>query len=127
MYTFPDGKQSAMIALMGDFEMVNYGTGEVTRATSVYLPPAYALLVHGMFPQDKEAAKLPGALRTVEIDVEIGIEATGKTIPYEWVAIAYREGKAMDVLRRLRNSRPVPKKLLLTGPGATPLLTQSTA
>jgi hypothetical protein len=115
----PNGTPSKMVVALGNFEMVNYHTGEVTRGTSAYFPAAYAYMLHQMLPHDREAASKPGAIRTVGVDVELGVVATGKNIPYEWTATAHREGKDMDILKKLRNARPIPnKQLLLTAPQA---------
>jgi hypothetical protein len=110
--TQKDGRVSESVALKGAFQAEDYKTGEISEATTVYLPMAYAEKVAFMFKADPE-------LKAVEVDVDIGLEATGKTIPYEWVVIAYREGEAMAVLKRLRASRSRPTQLLLTvGPKA---------
>lgn len=105
--TQKDGRVSESVALKGAFQAEDYKTGEISEATTVYLPMAYAEKVAFMFKADPD-------LKAVEVDVDIGLEATGKTIPYEWVVIAYREGEAMAVLKRLRASRGRPTQLLLT-------------
>jgi hypothetical protein len=51
----------------------------------------------------------------VEIDCDIGVEATGKVIPYEWVVVAFREGEEMAVLKKMRASRQRPAYVLKTG------------
>lgn len=66
------------------------------------------VMVDGKPQFEASVAKMVSTLTAVELDCDIGLEATGKTIPYEWVVIAYREGEAMDVLKRLRNSRKRP-------------------
>lgn len=116
--TLPDGTPSESIVLKGTFQADGYVTGETGESSNVYLPMAYAEQVATIFAQ--------GEVNTVEIDCDIGIEATGKTIPYEWVVIAFREGEQMDVLKRLRNSRGRPTNLL-TGPGAAAITDQSQA
>lgn len=99
--TLNDGKVVASIALMGAFQSESYVTDELSEAASVYLPLAYAEQVATAFENDKE-------MTSAEVDVDIGIEATGKTIPYEWVIIAFTEGAAVNVLRRLKGSRGRP-------------------
>lgn len=99
--TLPNGEKSKQIVLRGSFEAESYVSGEVTDGTGIYLPMAYAEKVKALY------AMMPD-LKTVEIDCDIGLEATGKTIPYEWVVIAYREGEASDVMKRLKSSRARP-------------------
>lgn len=119
--TLPDGSLSESIFVKGMFQSEGYVTGELAEASGVYFPMAYA---------EKVAAAFEGlGVKSVEVDCDIGLEATGKTIPYEWVVIAYREGQEMDALKRIRGNRPRPTALLVSGdgkpkelPAATPAL-----
>lgn len=104
--TLPNGTKSESIVCEGTFESESYVTGEISNGASVYLPMAYAIQIEAAFSQSGVTA--------VEIDCDIGLEATGKTIPYEWVVIAYREGEKMNVLKNLRAARHRPAMLLLT-------------
>ena len=104
------GVPTASIALNGSFETDNYLDGEISRCVSVFLPMAYSEALKAAFVADPE-------LKLAEIDLDIGLEATGKSIPYEWVVIAHIEGKEMNALKRLRNSRPRPA-FALTAPQA---------
>lgn len=97
----PDGTPSSSIVLQGMFQAESYMTGELSEATTVYLPAAYAEKVKTAFDADPN-------IKVVELDCDIGLEATGKTIPYEWVVVAFREGEEMAVLKRLRGSRGRP-------------------
>jgi hypothetical protein len=99
--TLDDGKVITSVAMNGAFQAESYITGELSAMSTTYLPDAYALKVAALFETDK-------TIKVVEIDCDVGLEATGKTIPYEWVIIAYREGEEMAVLKRLRNSRGRP-------------------
>lgn len=99
--TLPNGDKSVSIILNGTFQAENYMTGEVSDASKLFLPTAYSQRVKTMFQSDPD-------LKLVEVDADIGVEATGKTIPYEWVVVAYREGEDMGVMRRLKNSRGRP-------------------
>lgn len=104
----PDGSMSESIFVRGMFQSEGFLTGELGDASGVYFPMAYA---------EKIAAVIDMGVKTVEVDCDIGLEATGKTIPYEWVVIAFREGKEMDVLRRIRGTRARPSHLLVSGDG----------
>lgn len=114
----PDGKQTTSTVLNGMFQAESYLTGELSEAVQVYLPAAYADKVKAIMESDP-------SIKVVELDCDIGLEATGKPIPYEWVVTAFREGEEMAVLKRLRSSRERPdnaprlvqdpKKLLAAG------------
>jgi len=99
--TLPDGLPSESIVCSGILQSENYLDGELAEASTVYLPMAYAEKIESTF-------KMFPTLRSIEIDCDIGLEATGKTIPYEWVVTAFREGEQMDVLKRLKQSRGRP-------------------
>ncbi len=114
--TLPDGSPSESIVCGGILQSENYLDGEIAEASTVYLPMAYAEKIESTF-------KMFPNLRTIEIDCDIGIEATGKTIPYEWVVTAFREGQEMDVLKRLKSSRARPAGApALAAPDATKAL-----
>lgn len=81
------------------------GHAVLDKAGKVTMAP---VIVDGKPQFEAPVAKMVSTLTAVELDCDIGLEATGKMIPYEWVVIAYREGEAMDVLKRLRNSRKRP-------------------
>lgn len=105
----PDGSTSASIFIKGMFNGESYLTGELSDASGVYFPMAYA---------ERIKAAMDGmGVKTVEVDCDIGLEATGKTIPYEWVVTAFREGQEMDVLRRIRGTRARPANLLVAADG----------
>ena len=108
--TLPNGAQSETIAIKGIFQAEDYRTGEISEASMLYLPMSYAEKLEGVFKA------LPDA-KMIEVDCDIGIEATGKPIPYEWVITAFREGAEMEIIKRLRNSRARPTNLLLTPTG----------
>jgi hypothetical protein len=112
--TLPDGKIVDSIVVNGIFQAESYLTGELSEASSVYFPMAYAEKIAALF------ASVEG-LKVVEVDCDVGLEATGKTIPYEWVIIAFREGEEMAVLKRIKGTRGRPTNaapLALAGPAA---------
>lgn len=100
----PDGSSSESIVLYGQFEYESTVTGEIGQASSVYLPMAYAQQVAAVFASD-------ATVKALEVDVDIGLEATGKTIPYEWLVINHVGGEA-SLLSKLRNRRRPGQKAL---------------
>lgn len=108
--TLPNGDVVASIAVKGSFQAESYLDGELTQATTVYFPMAYAEKI-------EQAFKALGALN-VEVDCDVGLEATGKTIPYEWVIVAFREGQEMDALKRMRSNRKRPASVLVAADGS---------
>jgi hypothetical protein len=110
MNLMPDGKQNRSVVCRGVLQTESYLTGETSEASMVFFPAAYSEKIEACFAADPQ-------LRVVEVDCDVGLEATGKTIPYEWVVIAYREGAEMAVLHRLKKARGRPS-------GAPKLLAQ---
>lgn len=98
--TLPDGKQSTSVVLKGVFEAESYLDGEISNATAIYVSAAYAEQVKAMLSQD--------GVQALEVDIDVGLEATGKTIPYEWVVVSWRKGEEMPALKRLKASRGRP-------------------
>lgn len=104
------------ISVRGIFQAENYHTGEVSESASVYLPGALAEKIASMFKADPQ-------LKTVEIDTDIGVEATGKTIPYAWTATQWIDGDKQNPLARLRDSRKRPDNAAkLVAPAAQALI-----
>lgn len=99
--TLPDGTPSTSIVLEGQFESESYLDGEIAAASSIYLPESFSGAIKAMFASDD-------ALKTVQIDLDIGLEATGKTIPYTWVIINHVEQPATNLLKQMRLGRPKP-------------------
>ena len=117
--TLPDGSISKSIFVKGIFETENYLDGTVARAGGVYFPLAYAEQIKAAFDAD-------ATVKVIEVDTDIGLEATGKTIPYEWVVIAHVEGKEMSPLKRLKSSRGRPANApRLTAPAEPAMLPAS--
>ena len=104
------------VACVGVLNSESYLTGEISQGSSVYFPMAYAEQIDALFKSDP-------SIKVIEVDCDIGLEATGKTIPYEWVTTAWLEGKEMATLKRLRNARKRPDNLLLSADGLPKQLT----
>lgn len=119
--TLPDGTPAQSIALKGDFETENFMTGEIGSGTLAFIPAAYSEKVKAIFDANAilndEGREIGNHVRTVEVDIDVGVEATGKTIPYEWVVVAFREGAEMATLKKLRNSRQRPAYVMRHGEG----------
>jgi hypothetical protein len=115
----PNGDPSVSIVCNGQFEMENYLTGEISSASSVYFPSSFSENIKVMFATDAD-------LKVVEVDTDIGVEATGKTIPYTWVVVNHIEGEAVTPLKLLRNKRGRPASApALAAPTAQKQLTAS--
>ena len=114
--TLPDGSVSASIAVTGIFQSESYLSGELGEASMVYFPMAYAEKIKAVFKSSPD-------IRAIEVDCDVGLEATGKTIPYEWVVIAFREGEEMAVLKKIAASRGRPKSApALEAPKSAPAI-----
>jgi hypothetical protein len=100
----PDGSLSRSIVLFGQFEYESTVTGEVGQASSAFLPMAYADGLAAAFASDP-------TIKMIEVDLDIGLEATGKTIPYEWLVINHAGGEA-SLLQKLRSRRKVGERAL---------------
>lgn len=111
--TLPDGTPSSSIVLHGDFETENYIDGEIGSGTTAYIPAAYSEKVKTVFDANailnEAGEEIGNRIRTIEIDIDVGVEATGKTIPYEWVVVAFKEGAEMATLKRMRSTRARPQ------------------
>ena len=112
--TLPDGSIAASIFVKGVFQSESYLDGELGEASGVYFPMAYAEKIKAVLEM--------GDVKTVEVDCDIGLEATGKTIPYEWVVVAFREGKEMDALKRIRGTRGRPQNVVTLPDGTAKAL-----
>jgi hypothetical protein len=102
--------------LNGEFEAVVAETGEVKAAPTAILPKAFGITIETAIA----GLKRDGGDAQLTIDCDIGLEATGRPIPYEWIVIYYREGKAQKAMRDVtarQNARLARQgKLAITGP-----------
>lgn len=97
----PDGTPSVNIVCHGQFEGESYIDGEITNAAAVFFPPSFAEYMKGLFAGENPP-------RMAEVDVDVMVEATGKTIPFAYVLTNYVEDKNMTPLRRLKAARKTP-------------------
>jgi len=113
----PNGEPSVSIVANGQFETENYHTGEVSQASAVYLPNAAAEALKAQFAADPD-------VKLIEIDMDVGLEATGKTIPYSWYVANHVEGQAATPLKALKSRRGRPANAVaLAAPAAQKQLT----
>ena len=106
--TMWQGKELESVWLNGEFEAVSRQTGEVKAAPTAILPKAFGLTIETAIAGLKRNAldqRSGDASAELTIDCDIGLEATGRPIPYEWIVIYYREGKAQKALRDARARR----------------------
>jgi hypothetical protein len=98
-HTYKD-KPLESVWLNGEFEAVVAETGEVKAAPTAILPKAFGITIETAIAGLKREASLGGGSDgQLTIDCDIGLEATGRPIPYEWIVIYYREGKAQKAMR----------------------------
>jgi hypothetical protein len=96
------GKDLESVWLNGEFEMVIGSTGEVKAAPTAILPKAFGITVEtALAAMHAEDGSSP-TRGQLQIDCSIGLETTGRPIPYEWVVIYYREGRAQKAMREVR-------------------------
>lgn len=101
------GKQLRSVLLTGMFRMESATTGQVFENAEIYLPNAYAKQVY-------VALEMAGTLIT--FDVDIGIEATGRTIPYRWTVISRHRWRRPDAEFEQLWSRRQIQPSLIAGP-----------
>lgn len=83
----------ASIWLRGVFDATSYQTGEITRATWAILPRVMGeLIAEAMDNNEGEAV----------LDIELGVAATGKTIPYRYTVTTYRATRQQAALAAIR-------------------------
>ena len=99
--SLPNGDPSVSIVLEGTFETESYLDGEVSTPSAVYFPNSFALSIKSMFAADER-------IKAVEIDCDVGVEATGKGIPYAWVIVNFVESEHQSPLKKLKAARKTP-------------------
>lgn len=115
--TLPNGDKATSIVCNGQFETESYLTGEVSSATAVYFPSSFSEAIKAMFAVDE-------SLKMVEVDTDIGVEATGKAIPYTWAVVNHIEGADQTPLKALKAKRGRPATApALAAPAAPKQLT----
>ena len=71
--TLPNGETKMSLLAIGEFEGMNYATGEVFQSTSAYLPGYYLETVQSMLEK--------GNANAILFAIEIVLTPTGKNIP----------------------------------------------
>lgn len=103
-----NGEPTERIYAVGEFEAVNYLTGEVMESTLADLPSYYLEGVRGALQRNDNAAVLIG--------VEIVLVATGKNIPYAYEVRNLIPREADSPLNRLKAAIAKRGKLRLPPP-----------
>lgn len=90
----PDGKTKVeSIWLRGHFEATVYSTGEVRTAAWCILPRVMGEAIEGA---------LQDGVDTAVLDIELGVEKTGRNIPYAYTVTSYMENKAQAAISTIR-------------------------
>jgi hypothetical protein len=105
-----NGEPQERIYAVGEFEAVNYATGEVMESTIADLPAYYLEGIRGALARNDGAAVLLG--------VEIILAATGKSIPYAYEVKNIVPREADSPLNRLKAAIAAKGKLRLPPPQA---------
>jgi hypothetical protein len=108
-----EGKILQSIELQGGFQALVTASGQLLSAASLFLSRAFAVQIETSLAE----ARRDDPHATIAIDVDVGVESTGKTIAYTWTVTHYLNGQAMRALRALRQ----PRKLIPNGGGAPQL------
>lgn len=113
--TLPNGEPSVSVLLHGQFETESYIDGEVSSCSSVIFPNGFARDVQHTLASDD-------TIKVLEIDTDVGVEATGKSIPYAWIIVNHIEGQAVSPLKKLKAARGRPEGVLQLPEKAAPKL-----
>lgn len=103
-----DGSPVLSIRVDGNFEGMSLLTGELQRARSIYLPKTYALRV-----RDGLEAR-PDKSKSYPIQILVGVEATGKTIPYRYGVLSFVDDESTRRLAQMRASVPPSMRRIMT-------------
>ena len=114
--TMWEGKVIPSIELQGGFDALVHASGKLLSAASLFISRAFAVQIQTSLAE----TRLTDPNATIAIDIDVGVESTGKTIAYTWTVTHYLNGQAMRALRALRQ----PRKLIPNG-GGTPQLEHS--
>lgn len=103
------GKELESFALLGGFELENNANGVILQSDKLFLPNRFGRQIYAALQGAPEGTR-------IKVDVDIGVEATGKPIPYAWTIAVFTESpldREMAQLRAARRpqiaARPTPK------------------
>ncbi len=105
------GKTLRSVLLTGEFRMQSTLTELVRENAELWLPVGYAKAIAAKLALYPDAAAM--------FDVDVGIEATGRTIPYAWTVVSHLRQRSSDALERLWTARKAAPSLL-AAPSAPP-------
>jgi hypothetical protein len=119
MVAQPGGEMTRSVEFEGYCESFVYHADQKKSAPSVYLPHAISNELEMVLGAEQKAN--PAA--TVSFAIEVGIEATGKTIPYAWRVRAFHK-QTVDPLADIRAMIPPPSKKVVTlnAPTTAPMI-----
>lgn len=113
--TLPDGTAKTSLLAMGDFQAINYATGEIFEAKAAYLPGYFAEALRSIFVRANA--------RVAEIGIEICLEPTGldnmgmpKSIPFAYGVKNLIARRAADPLEQLKRRMVAGGMLRLPAP-----------
>lgn len=114
--TLPNGEAKTSLLALGDFQAINYETGEVLEAKAAYLPGYFAEALRSIF--------IKSGARVAEIGIEICAEPTGldektnlpKSIPFAYGVKNLIARRAADPLEQLKRRMVAAGMLRLPAP-----------
>src|SRR5262249_14325873 len=109
MGTLPNGDPKLSLLAIGDFEATDYATGEVWTSTAAYLP-------NYLLETFKSILEHPASTGSVEFEIEIVIEPTGKQIPFAYVVRNLIQRRADSAVNRMKLALQASNRLRLPAP-----------
>lgn len=133
------GKQLESVLLLGDFGIQSTVGAADAEGGELYMPKGYGTLMRNALRTERAEAlaqcarrfgvpvdqlndeQRAGALASVrlKIDVDLGLEATGRSIQFAWTVVSrFRSRRPESEFEQLRQARrPAPGYVTLPGPG----------
>ena len=102
----PDGTEKDSIALLGLFRVESLITGVVTEGHTIYLPENAARRIMATLALEGTTA--------VQLDIDLGVMSTGKTIPFAYTATTWIKDRASELLETMANARVASRIPLLS-------------
>lgn len=102
--TLPNGEPKTSLLALGDFQAVNYETGEVTEAKAAYLPGYFAEALRALFVR--------AGAKVIQCGIEVVAEPTGldektnlpKSIPFAYGVRNLMARRADDPLEQVKRA-----------------------
>ncbi len=116
----PANKKGPSILLLGQFKGLCYETGELKEAAGAYVPNYFRKMVQGQI----EAARATG--QGALFAIEMGVELTGRTIPFAWVVTNLVPDDAASPMGQLEAKLGNLGIPLISGPDNKPIALEHT-